>query len=135
MPDDTNGHATTLDYGTTTKRLTVADILAANDIVEEDVEVPEWGGSVRIRAFTKARQQELRFMATDPRTQKLDNEKLELQIFIHGVIDPQFAPAHQTELREKSAGALDRVLKRIMAISGMSDEAVAEAKKSDEDGR
>lgn len=114
----------------TTRRLTVADILAASDIVEEDVDVPEWGGTVCIRGFTKERQQELRKMATDPRTGKIDGEKLEMQIFIYGVIDPQFQPVQQTELKKKSAGALDRVLKRILAISGMSEDAVEEAVKS-----
>jgi hypothetical protein len=113
-----------------TRRLTVSDILAASDITEEEVEVPEWGGSVRIRGFTKVRQQELRRMATDPRNGKIDGEKLEMQIFIYGVIDPKFEPVQQTELKEKSAGALDRVLKRILAISGMSEDAVEEAVKS-----
>jgi hypothetical protein len=125
---ESNGHAVgTLE---TTKRLSVADILAANDIREEDVEVPEWGGSVRIRGFTKQRQQELRQMATDPKNGQVDAGRLELQIFIHGVIDPQFAPIQMTELRGKSAGAIDRVLQRIMDISGMTREAIVEAEKS-----
>lgn len=127
---DSNGH-TVVDVPRM-RLLTAAEILAANDIVEEEVEVPEWGGAVRIRAFTKARQQELRRMATDPRTGRIDNEKLEMQIFIHGVIEPEFAPVQQTELRLKSAGAMDRVLTRIMAISGLTSEAVDDAKKSDE---
>lgn len=134
MPDTngTNGHDETA-VATAARRLTVSDILAANDIVEEDVAVPEWGGSVRIRAFTKAKQLELRAMATDPRTGQVDEVRLELQIFIHGVIDPVFPPVHATELREKSAGAIDRVLKRIVAISGMSGGAIASATKSAED--
>ncbi len=119
---ETNGHY-----------LTAAEILAASDITEEDVDVPEWGGKVRIRAFTKARQQELRRMATDPRTGRIDNEKLEMQIFIHGVITPSFVPMQQTELKDKSAGAMDKVLTRIMAISGLTSEAVADADKSDEE--
>jgi len=27
-------------------------ILAANDLKSEDIEVPEWGGAVRVRSFT-----------------------------------------------------------------------------------
>src|SRR5678815_5108153 len=82
QPPEHKTNGTLLHAEHPAKRLTVADILAANDILEEDIEVPEWGGSLRIRAFTKARQQELRRMATDPHTGRIDNEKLELQIFI-----------------------------------------------------
>lgn len=128
---ETNGVATIEPVST--RRLTTADILAANDIVDEEVDVPEWGGTVLIRGFTKARQMELRRMATDPKTGRVDNERLEMQLFIYGVIDPQFVAAQATELRMKSAGALDRVLKRIMAISGMSEESVSEATKSDDE--
>lgn len=127
MTENKNGHTV---EPSTVKMLTVNDILTANDITEEVVEVPEWGGAVRVRAFTKAKQQQLRVMATDPRTGELDSEKLELQLFIHGVIDPEFQPIQATELRSKSAGAVDRVLKRIMAISGLSQESVREATKS-----
>lgn len=127
---ETNGTATAGDLDQVLK---VTDILAANDITEELVRVPEWGGSVRIRAFTKRRQQELRAMATDPKTGQVDPHKLELQLFIHGVIEPQFAPIQATELLDKSAGAVDRVLERIMTISGMTREAVREATKSVQD--
>lgn len=124
----TNGTATVEPK--TLRRLTVGDILAADDITTEEVEVPEWGGTVTIQGFTKARQQQLRKMATDPRTGQLDNEKLEMQIFIYGVIDPKFEPVQATELKEKSAGALDTVITRILAISGMTRESVQEATKS-----
>jgi hypothetical protein len=129
---DTNGHDKDAT-ATAVKRLTVTDILEANDIKEEEVYVEEWQGTVKIRGFTKAKQQELRAMATDPKTGQVDSLRLELQIFIHGVVDPQFAPIQATELREKSAGALDMVLQRIMTISGMTREAIKEAEKSDAD--
>lgn len=122
-----NGHGPAAEAK---KLLTVTDILAVNDIVEEDVEVPEWGGAVRIRAFTKARQHQLREMSRDPRTGKLDEHKLEMQLFIHGVIEPKFEPVQATELEQKSAGAIDRILTRIMAISGMTEGAIREAEKS-----
>jgi len=131
MSENGNGHVAEAEPETV-KILSVMDILSAADITEEVVYVPEWNGSVRIRAFTKGRQQELRGMATDQRG-KLDTEKLELQLFIYGVIEPKFVPIQMTELREKSAGALDRVIKRIMAISGLSEESIAEAEKSDAD--
>lgn len=127
-----NGHAENqaTDVTKTTRMLTVADILAASDITEEIVDVPEWGGPVTIRGLTKAKQHELRGMSTDPRTGQIDTNKLEMQLFIHGVVDPKIEPIQATELLQKSAGAIDRVLKRIMTISGMSEEAVKDAQKS-----
>ena len=32
--------------------LSKTEILTANDLQTEDVEVPEWGGAVRVRSFT-----------------------------------------------------------------------------------
>lgn len=45
--------------------LTKADIFAAQDLPTRDVEVPEWGGTVRIRALTVAQMEGLQaeFMA------------------------------------------------------------------------
>ena len=41
------------------KLLTGAAILAANDLPHEDVEVPEWGGTVRVWCSKKRRHEEL----------------------------------------------------------------------------
>jgi hypothetical protein len=54
-PHDANGTAPS-----TPRILSVEDILTAPDIAEKVVEVPEWGGAVKIRSFTKARQIALR---------------------------------------------------------------------------
>lgn len=129
MSENGNGHVAEK----TVKKLTVADILAVKDITTEDVYVHEWNGIVTIQAFTKARQQELRLMATNPKTGQIDSQKLELQLFIHGVIDPKFEPVQATELLQKNAGAIDRVLKRLLDISGMTEDSVREAEKSLQD--
>ena len=59
-PAETNGTAPAA-----AKILTVEDILTAPDIQEKVVEVPEWGGAVKIKSFTKARQLQLRSQAVD----------------------------------------------------------------------
>ena len=111
------------------KVLTIEDILSAPDLPEREVYVPEWGGSVRIRGFSKAVQQELRRQATGPGGE-LDTDKMELLLFVHGVVEPQFTAEHYEALRQKSAAAIDAVLRAIVEQAGLNREAVDAAKRS-----
>ncbi|NOZ27960.1 MAG: hypothetical protein GXP39_07910 [Chloroflexi bacterium] len=110
------------------KILSVEQVLEAPDLEERVIEVPEWGGAVRIRSFSKATQQELRKKATVKG--EIDGDRLEMLMFIHGVVDPAFTEEHYELLRKKSAGAIDRVLRAILELSGLTREAVEEAKRS-----
>lgn len=116
------------------KILTVADILAADDIEERTVFVSQWNGSVRIRSFTKKQADDMRKRATrkDRHTGKedIDNEMLEALLFTEGMIDPKFEVADYERLQEKSAVAISNILKAIMEASGLSDTAITEATKS-----
>jgi hypothetical protein len=107
--------------------LTVEAIIAAKDLKEEVIEVPEWGGSVKVRSFSKKGQQEVRELATI--NDEIDPERLEMFMFIHGVVDPPFTNDTYELLRDKNAGVIDRVLQRIMSISGMDQEALAKAQE------
>ncbi len=108
------------------KKLTLDEILASSDLVEKVVQVPEWGGEVLVRGFSKARQQALRREATDAEG-NLDSDKVEMLMFCYGVVDPEIQPEAYLQLREKNAGVIDRVLKVILEISGLGPEALAEA--------
>ena len=100
--------------------LSVEDILTAPDIDERVVEVPEWGGAVKIRSFTKQRQIQLREKAVV--NGDVDSERMELLMFIEGVVEPQFSIEHIELLRGKSASAMDRVLSAILDLGGMTPE-------------
>lgn len=108
--------------------LTREAILAAQDIVEETFEVAEWGGSLKIRGLSKARQAEMRRAATV--NDEVDEERLEVLMFIHGVVEPVFTTEDYEALRGKAAGAMDRVLKRILRASAIGSEAVKKAEAS-----
>ena len=109
------------------KILSVEDILAATQLEERTVEIPELGGSVKIRAFSKGEQQYVRRLATDRKTGKIDTDKLELMILIRGVTEPQFTPESVERLKLVQASVLDRIISAISEISGMNDEAVEAA--------
>lgn len=119
------------------RMLTADQILDAPDLEEKFVHVPEWGGDVKIRAFSKAAQQQLRRDATvitiganGKPEEDVDSNKLERLSFVAGVIEPVFAADQADRLAEKSAKAFDRVLKAIFGLSAMSEESKKAAEKS-----
>ena len=109
------------------KILSVEDILTAPDIQEKVVEVPEWGGAVKIRSFTKQRQIQLRAQALVGG--EVDSERMELLMFIEGVVEPKFGVEHIDLLKGKSASAMDRVLGAILELGGMTPEAQNEMER------
>ena len=111
----------------TTKRLSTEDILKNSILIEKEVPIPQWGGSVVIKEFSKAKQQQIRKEAT--MLNEIDTDKMELLMFIHGVIDPVFSEQDYYALREKSAMAIDVVLKEIMEISGLNEAVIKEKEK------
>jgi hypothetical protein len=106
--------------------LSVEDILGANDLQEEIVEVPEWGGNVRVRGFSKQKQLDIRTAAGG--TENFDADKFEMLVFIYGVVEPEFTVEQVGLLKDKSAAAVDRILARIMDIAGLTAEAKDRAK-------
>ena len=117
--------------------LTREEILDAPDIEERTVPVPAWGGAVRIRTLSQKQSRELRAkaMRTNQITKQTetDNDLLESLLFIEGVIEPKFTMADYGRLQDKSMAAMSAVLKAIMDASGLSEDAVKSATKSDED--
>lgn len=113
--------------------LSVEDILSAEDLPSETVPVPEWGGAVTIRGFSKAREFAIRQEAMG--ADGLDEERFEMLLFINGVVEPQFSVDQLEVLKEKSGSVIDRVLTRIMDISGLSKEAQERAKARFPEGR
>ena len=114
--------------------LSAAEIFAAQDIEERTVDIPQWGGAVRIRTFSKRQASEMTKRATvkDKYTGKesVDNDKLEALLFTEGIIDPEFSVDDYEQLQEKSAVAISVILRAIMDASGLSEAATTEAIKS-----
>ena len=109
--------------------LTVEDIVAADDRPSEEVHVPEWGGYVRVRAFSKMQQLELRRLSKDPETGELDQDKLEMLMAVEGIVEPKFTLDQMALLSDKSSNAIDRVITRLLVISGGTD-AVKQARRA-----
>ena len=106
--------------------LTTADILAAEDLPEQVLYVPEWNGSVRIRAFSKGVEQRLR--AESGGQANFDMDRFEMLLFIEGVIEPKFELDQMDALKSKNNRPFDFVVGAVMKLAGLTKEAVAEAK-------
>ena len=112
---------------TTIKILSVDEILEADDLAEEVVPVPQWGGAVKIRELTKKQQDDCREAArTD--TGMIDPGRYDLELFLAGVVEPRFDASHVSRLLKKSADAFDLVTNKVVTISRIHQGSLEEAK-------
>lgn len=126
------------------RRLTGAEILALQDLVHEDVSVPEWGAVVRIRALTGLERDRYEESLTIVRQQgkKQTREahmanaraKLVALCAINEDGTPLFERAQVDALGAKSAAALDRLFDAALRLSGLKEAEVEELGKNSESG-
>ena len=117
------------------KRLDRAAILAASDIQQEVVEVPEWGGSVIVRGLSgkqRAGIEAILMQAPDKKPTPKILQAFYGALVIESVVNeegkPLFAPADRDALTEKSGVALQRILAVALQLSGLED-AAADAER------
>lgn len=112
-------------------------ILAADDIVTDEVEVPEWGGSVLVRAMTGAERDRLEASAVG-NGKKLNLANFRARMCAASIVDEAgnrlFGEADLVTLGQKSSAALNRVFEVAQRLSGMSDEDVEELTGNSEPG-
>jgi hypothetical protein len=114
------------------KLLSREAILAANDLPTEDVEVPEWGGAVRVRTLTGAQRDafEAEIVTTNGRKVERNTYNIRAKLVAASVVGEDgkllFSRTDVEALGAKSAAALDRVFDAASRLSGISDEDVQE---------
>ena len=94
------------------------DQFFAAAIPTEVVEVPELGGDVEIRALTVAQQDAI---ASSVKRRK-DGQEADAacKTLIEGMVDPKLTAADYEALKDRSAGAVARIVGRIVRLSGMT---------------
>ena len=111
-------------------------ILAAQDLQTEDVEVPEWGGAVRVRSFTGRERDafESSMVRGDGRDRKVDLTNMRARLVGLTVIDETgqrlFTDDEVDLLGAKSGAALDRVFAVAQKLNGLSGADVDELSKN-----
>ncbi len=126
--------------GTQVVFLTKEQILAAADLPEEVVDVPEWGGKVLIRGMTGAERDafEESVMVTRGNNRELNLRNFRAKLVALSIVDPvtkerMFSDNEVAELGKKSARALQRVFEAALRLNGMTAESVEELTKSAEE--
>ena len=113
------------------KYLTAESILSADDFRYEDVDCPEWGGTVRVRSLSGGQ----RSVITQ-RVQDKELEDLEETLTVMGCVNEEgeriFTNKDIDKLKKKSNTPIARIAKKIMELSGIgnANEAVESAKKN-----
>ena len=113
-----------------------AAILAVPDITTEDVEVPEWGGVVRVRGLTASQRDkfEADSLQGKGRNTSVNLHNLRARLVATCLVGesgaPVFAERDIYELGQKSASAIDRIYDVATRLSGIGENDVEELTKN-----
>ena len=121
--------------------LTRDAILAAPDMLTEEVPVPEWGGTVLVRGLTGTERDafEEEMITGKGKNRDVNLANFRARLIVKSVVDKSgkrlFTQADMVALGGKSAAAIQRVFQVAMRLSGMSEEDVEELTKNSEPGQ
>lgn len=119
------------------KILTKDEILQADDIRKEEVEVPEWGGSVWVKTMSGSERDRFEASIISAKGER-NLVNLRAKIVAMSVIDESgkrlFTFEDALELGKKSARALDRVFSVAQRLSGFTPQDVEEMTKNSSAG-
>lgn len=117
--------------------LSKSAILGASDLKHEDVEVKQWGGTVRIRAMNGLERDEFRAAIADEGPVPIG--KFSAALLVACVVDEAgarlFSADDMAALQAKSARSLDEPAAVAMRLNGLGGDAVEEAVKNSDSGQ
>jgi hypothetical protein len=110
--------------------LTKEQILSAQDIKTTDVDVPEWGGVIRVRNLSALeRRQLLRKSMED----ELDEDQTEIAFFVKCIVDETGQPLFNADeikaIANKSASAYTKIVSAVLNINALTTDAIEDIKK------
>lgn len=113
--------------------LTKEQILAVDDLQAEDVQVPEWGGTVRVRCMTGVERDAFE-RSNIGEDGKQDISNFRAKLVARSIVDEHgnrlFSDADIEALGRKSIKALGRCFDVAMRLSAVTDDAVEELEKN-----
>lgn len=104
-------------------------IFGAADIKTQDVAVPEWGGSVRVRQMTVAERNEFVRKSSEIGASGIGSW-LVATLAVNADGTPMFTADDITELEKKNFRNLDLVAKAIMQVNSLGEPEVEAAAKN-----
>lgn len=118
--------------------LTKDQILQADDRKYQDVDCPEWGGTVRVRSLSGMERDMFETSVVVGKGKNRDvnlrnlRAKLVALTVVDGLGEPLFTEPDVKALGEKNAAALDRVFTSAQQLSGLREADVEELVKNSE---
>jgi len=108
---------------------------AGNDPVYEDVEVPEWGGEIRVKGLkSRERDNWEKSRIANKRTGEvsLDNFRASLlcECIVCENLNPIFTQKDVLMLGEKNAAAIDKMFTVAQRLSGLSNKDIEDLQKN-----
>ena len=115
--------------------LSLEQIRAIDDRAPIVVQVPEWGGTVRVRALTLQQIANCaKRAANEKRGGEVNPEVRNGWYLVEGMVEPQITLGDaEAWLTERAAGPSTRILATILDASGLTERAVESAKSGDSD--
>lgn len=117
------------------------DILNADDLPSEVVEVPEWGGSVIVRTLTGSERDafEMSCVRRVGKSTTQDLKNIRAKLVVRAVVSDDgkrlFADGEVELLGKKSSSALDRLYDVAARLSGIREEDIEELAKNSTSGQ
>jgi hypothetical protein len=109
-------------------------ILAAQDVKDETIAVPEWGGDVRVRAMTADARDAFEQDAYKAASEKRQLTSLRARMVARCVIDEHgnllFTEADIEALGKKSAAALDRIYEAVLRMNALRQSDIEDLEKN-----
>ena len=121
--------------------LTRDQILGVQDLTFVEVEVPEWGGTVRVRMMTGAERDSFEAGTVTRHGKRIDVNVVNIRARLVAltVVDEKgerlFTEADVEVLARKSSAALNRVFEAARVLNGLTEEAAADAAQGFQNGR
>ena len=116
-------------------KLTKDQILNADDLPTREVEVPEWGGAVKIRSLSgKERDSFEDTIQKRKKGQSIELKGLKVLLLSLTIVNENnssmFTEEDLEKLNAKSARALNRLFDAVTEMNGIGEEAVEELRKN-----
>lgn len=105
-------------------------ILAVNDSAVQDVDIPEWGGTVRVRSMTVAERSEFATRLNNAEEKTSIGSWLVATLAIDEAGAALFQPADVAVLEKKNPKAIDRLVNAITAVNKVDEARVDAAEKT-----
>lgn len=107
--------------------LTFDQIMAADDLPKKTVLLPEWGGEVVVQGMT-GKQRVAMGAVVRKKDGTPDVDGITRFALKNGIVEPVLTDEQVKEMMNKSGAVLDRIVDEFNILSGITEEAVLEAR-------